>query len=299
MTLWQLKTFATVAREGSFTKAGKILQISQPSVSSLVIGLQKELGVKLFDKLGMKPHLTEAGRLLLKRAESVLGITEKIPEEMEEVKGLKKGRLRIGGSALAAASFLPMALQIFKKSYPGVEAVLKFQTGDNLEQMLLDGDLDFVIMSRRPRSRLLQSEIYREEPIVVIASPRHPLARRDSVPLRLLGKEQWILYTKGTPVREMIESKFADIGFSLTPALEVDVQLGARDAIKSAVAGGLGISLLSKCHVLSDIQAKRLKLIKVSGLNLKQTLYLTVHKTRQGSPLVEAFIDFLRHYSKN
>ncbi|HEY3303706.1 MAG TPA: LysR family transcriptional regulator [Candidatus Binatia bacterium] len=298
MTLWQLKTFATVAKEGSFTKAGKVLQISQPSVSSLVISLQKELGVKLFDRLGVKPHLTEAGRLLLKRAENVLATVEKIPQELEEIRGLKKGRLRIGGSALAAASFLPMAIQMFKKNYPGVEVVIKFQAGEILEQMLVDGELDIAIMSRRPHSSLLHSEPYREEQIVVIAPPRHPLAKRDSVPLKLLGKEQWILYTKGTPVREMIESKFAEIGFSLTPTLEVDVQLGARDAIKNAVAGGLGISLLSKCHVLSDLKANRLKLIKVSGLDLKQPLYLTVQKTRRGSPFVEAFIDFLRRYPK-
>ncbi|MGH7767326.1 MAG: LysR family transcriptional regulator, partial [Candidatus Binatia bacterium] len=117
MTLWQLKTFATVAKEGSFTKAGKTLNISQPSVSALIIGLQKELGVKLFEKLGVKPHLTEAGRSLLQLAESALETIEKIPQEMDEVKGLKKGKLSVGSAGIATPIILP-TIHKFKSRFP-------------------------------------------------------------------------------------------------------------------------------------------------------------------------------------
>jgi DNA-binding transcriptional LysR family regulator len=240
MTLWQLKTFATVAREGSFTKAGKVLNISQPSVSSLVIGLQKELGIKLFDKLGMRPRLTEAGRLLLKRAESVLGITEKIPEEMEQVKGLKKGRIRVGGSPVAAATFLPQAVQTFKEQHPGIDVILLIQRSDSLGIQLLEGELDLAILGRPVRSSLLVGTSYREEEIVAIASPGHPLAKKRLVPLELIAKEPLIVPAKGGPLRDMIERKFAERKLPFMPALEIDTQYGGRDALRSAWQAALG-----------------------------------------------------------
>lgn len=298
MTLYQLEVFALVAKSQSFTKAGKELHVGQPSISALMTGLQKELGVKLFERLGVKNQLTDAGKRFFQKTQNILALIQDAKEEMDEVKGLKKGKLRVGGSPLAAASFLPMVVQTFKKDYPGIEVVLTFQTHDNLETMLLDGELDFAIMNRTPHSPLLSSEPYREEEIVVIAPPKHPLAKKKAVPLKLLAKEPWIVYTKGTAVRDMLESKFFKMGLSLTPALEVEVQVGARDAIKSAVAGGMGIGVLSKWHVSSDVKAKRLKLLKVPGLGLKQPLYLIFHKTRQGSALIQAFADFLRRHSK-
>ncbi|HEY3303929.1 MAG TPA: LysR family transcriptional regulator [Candidatus Binatia bacterium] len=294
MTLWQLKAFATVAKEGSFTKAGKALNISQPSASALVIGLEKELKVKLFEKLGVRPHLTEAGRRLLKLAETVLSTVDKIPDEMDQVKGLKKGRLMVGGAGIATATFLPVAIQKFKKEYPGVDVDLTIQTSEALEQKLLEGNIDLAILSWLPRSRLLLSELYLEEDVVAIAPPRHPLTKRRSVPLTLLAKQPLVTYEKGTPIRNMLEKKFAEKGIPAISAVEVNLQMGSRDAIRGVVANGLGIGFLSKVHVMSDVKAGRLKILKVPELNIKRTMYIVVHKNQQRSPLVRAFIDFLR-----
>lgn len=293
MTLWQLKAFATVAREGSFTKAGKALRISQPSVSALVSGLQKELEVKLFEKLGSKPHLTEAGRRLLQLAESSLAVLDKIPEEMDQVKGLKRGRLVIGGSSIAATFSLPVAVQSFKEKNPGIDVVLKIERSGILEQQLLEGELDLAVMSWFPVSRLLAAEPYHEDEVVFIAPPGHPLARKRAVPMRLLAKEPWIVSEKGNVVRDMVESRFIKAGLSFRPLLEVNLQLGSRDAIKSAVAGGLGIGYSTKSYVVSDVRAGKLKVLKVPDLKLKRSIYIVVHKGKNSS-FAQMFVDFLR-----
>jgi DNA-binding transcriptional LysR family regulator len=298
MTLWQLKTFATVAREGSFTKAGKTLHIAQPSVSALVIGLQKELEIKLFEKLGMKPHLTEAGRRVLLLVERALAIIEKIPEEIDEVKGLRKGRIRVGGAVLAAATFLPLAVQEFKKEHPGIEVVLKIERSESLEKMLLEGDLDVAITTLLLRSPRLMSEPFREEKVVVIAPPNHPLARKRSVPLRLLANEPLIVHEKGTVIRDTVEKKFAERRVPFVPALQVDRERAGRDAIRSAVASGLGIGFLSHCFVAGDLKGGRVKELNVPELKLRQTLHLNVAKKQgKASPLLQNFIEFLnRNY---
>ena len=298
MTLWQLKAFATVAKEGSFTKAGNTLNISQPSVSALVIGLQKELKVKLFEKLGIRPHLTEAGRRLLLLAESVLATIEKIHDEMDQVKGLKKGRLAVGGSGFAGATLLPVTVQAFKKAFPSIEVKVIIQPSVVLEEKLLTGELDVALMGLAPKSRLIEAKTYREERVVVIAPPNHPLSKRRSVPLTLLAQEPMVVDQKGTLSREMVEEVFIKKRLPFAPALEINVLSAGRDAIKSAVASGLGIGFIPEHCITVDVKSGLLKILNVADLKLKRFMYLAFHKKRRQNSLTQAFIDFAENYTK-
>jgi len=299
MTFYQLKVFVTVAKLRNFTLAAQTLHVRQPSVSILMQGLQRELDVKLFERLGTKVHLTRAGEELVHRAERILAEVEGIKEGMDEIKGLKKGKLTVGGSAIAAASFLPVAVQMFKKNHPGVDVILTIQNSRNLHKKLLDGDLDLALTARIPHSPLLLGEPYRDEEVVVIAPPNHPLAKKRSVSLENLSKESIIAYEKGNSIRDMVDRRFAETGLLIKYALEINLQLGSRDAIRCAVANGLGIGFLSKSYVLSDIKARRLKILRVPELQLKRTVYITVHKNRKSSSHVQAFIDILLRHFKN
>jgi len=296
MTLYQLKVFVMVAGLKSFTESAHSLRVRQPSVSLLMQSLQRELDVRLFERLGHKVHLTRAGEELQRIAEEILAKAEGIRERMDEIKGLKKGKISIGGSGIATTLFLPVAIQSFKKECPGVEVNLTIHRSEILEKKLLEGEIDLAILSWLPRSPLLINELYIEDDVVVIAPPKHPLTKKRSVSLTLLAKEPLITYEKGTPVRNMVEKKFAEKGLLSVTALEVGLQMGSRDAIRGAVASGLGIGFLSRCHVASDVQAGRLKILRVPELNIKRTMYITVHKNQQSSPLVQAFIEFLRRY---
>ncbi|MGH7831637.1 MAG: LysR substrate-binding domain-containing protein, partial [Candidatus Binatia bacterium] len=138
-------------------------------------------------------------------------------------------------------------------------------------------------------------EPYHKEEVVVIAPPTHPLTKKGVVPLELLAEELFVMNNKESVIRDMVERTFAERGLSLKIALEINIRFGGRSAIRNAVANGLGIAFVTHCHAKADIEVGRLKILKVADLNLKRTLYTTMHKTRRRSPLVQMFRDFLSH----
>jgi DNA-binding transcriptional LysR family regulator len=201
---------------------------------------------------------------------------------------------RRSSSAVAAASFLPRAVQRFRKEYPGLDIILRIQRSDILEKGLLDGEIDVAILGLAPRSPLLVGKRYREEEVVVIAPPKHPLVKKRFVPLKLLAKESLITEEKGGLIRDMVEQKFTERSLSFSAALEVDSRC-SRDAIRRAVVSGLGVGFISKPHVEADIEAGRLKILRVPELKIKRTMYIAVHKGREVAPFVRPFLDFMRH----
>jgi DNA-binding transcriptional LysR family regulator len=160
----------------------------------------------------------------------------------------------------------------------------------------LDGELDLAILGAAPRSPLLIGIPYRDEEIVVIAPPKHPLTKRRSVSLESLSREPFITPERGTRIREMVEQRFIEKRLPFVSVLEVGSEFGARDAIKSAVANGLGIAFFAKSHAAVDVSAGRLKVLKVPELDLKRTLYIVIHKNRQNSPLIQRFSQFLERF---
>jgi LysR family transcriptional regulator, low CO2-responsive transcriptional regulator len=294
MTLHQLRVFLKVAEVQSFTEAAKALGLTQPSVSSLIQGLVDELGYELFERHGIKISLTPEGNVFVRRTRDALAIIDGTKDEIEELHGLKKGKVIVGGSPIPAASFLPVAVQKFKKEHPGIQVVLKIQSNNNLERQLLDREVDVALVSWPPRSPQLRSETYLEEQIVAIAPPNHPLAKKRGVTLRMLGKEPLVASDSGIGTRDMVEQRFARKGVPFVPTIQISAQIGARDAIRNAVASGLGIGFIAHCHVTADIDAGRVKILNVPELNLKRVIYIVTHKNRPVAPLVQAFRTFLQ-----
>ena len=299
MTLYQLKVFATVAKLKSFTLAADALRVRQPSATLIIQNLQRELDTKLFERLGNKIRLTAVGQELLREAEAIVARADGIKDKVDEVKGLKKGKIAVGGSGFAASFFLPFALREFQKLYPAINVSLNVERSQVLEKMLLAGDLDIAVLGRPSKCPVLLVEPYQEKEMVFVAPPNHPLTRKRSVPLEIIAKEPLIVSRDGSYVRDMLERKFSERGLPFSPLLEVDIhQLGGRDAEKNAVAMGLGIGFLSRCYVELEVKAGRLKVLKVPELNIKRTICIAVHKNRQSSPHVQVFRDFLKRYKQ-
>lgn len=283
----------------NFTQAAKSLKVRQPSISLTIKVLERELGTKLFEKLGNKIHLSPSGELLLRYADEILSKVQRLRDEVDELNGLKHGRLRIGGTALPAASFLPVLIQCFKRDNPGVDVLLSVQHSEILEKRILDGELDvaFVLQMASP-SQLLHLEPFWKEEVVAIAPPDHPLTRRRSVPLRLVAEEPLIIQEKGAPIRDAVEQQFVKKKLPLNIGLELEVQFGSREAIRNAVANNLGIGFMSLPHVASDVKAGRVKIIRVPELRLSQSIQMAVHRSRQ-VPLVRTFVDFARKFKRS
>ncbi|MGH7828787.1 MAG: LysR family transcriptional regulator, partial [Candidatus Binatia bacterium] len=279
MTLYQLQVFTTVAKLKSFTLAGKKLSVRQPSVSLMVGELGREVGAKLFERFGAKVRLTNAGKHLLHRAEEILARAEEAKERIHQITGLEKGRVIVGGSALAGASFLPAAVQAFKGQYPDFEVILRLHKSESLEKELLEGRIDVALTGRLPTSSLLIAEHFCEEEVIVIAPPKHPLAKMRTVPLELIANEPLVIQKKGRLVRDLVEREFVEKGLPFAGALEIDAPFSPKDAIKRAVASGLGLGFLCREYVAADLEAGRIEALRVPELQIKRPIYRVVHKS--------------------
>ena len=284
------------AELGSFTEAGVTLDLRQPSVTALIQGLERNLKVKLFDRMGNKIRLTGAGEKLLQHGKEMLAKADQITEEMDGIRGLEIGKLSVGASFIPAASFVPLAIQVFKNQYQGINLHLKVDRSRGLEKDLLEGKIDVAILSHPPESPHLVGKAHRDEDIVIIGPPNHPLAKKRSVSLEALAKEPFIVSKEVGHNRASIEQAFAEKGLSLQVIMEVDVSYGTRDAIITAVANGIGFGVNHMCQVEGDVKLGRLSVLKVPELKLKRIMHITIHNSRKSSLLVEAFINFLEKY---
>jgi len=299
MTIHQLRVLVTVGKLRSFTRASRSLDVSQPSVTLLIQNLQRELGTDLFNRLGNKIRPTRAGEIVLVQAKGLLAKVDQLKERIDEITGKKKGRLMIGSTFLPSISFLPSAVDKFIKAYPRIEVLFEIGVRSTIVKALLDGELDIGVITRAPQVPLLITKPYRVEEIVVIAPPNHPLTKKRSVPLKLLGKEKFIVVKKGQgQIRDSVEKLFIKKGIPFNVALEISSNFGSRDVIRTAVANNLGIGFGYKNNTKIYVKAGLVKVLKVPELKLKQKIYIVAHKNRQRLPLVKAFSAHLRDPKK-
>jgi DNA-binding transcriptional LysR family regulator len=241
MELHQLRYFMTVVREGTFTKAAQRLFIAQPSLSEQIRKLETELGSPLFQRLGRTLALTSAGEAFLPHAERVVLEVEQARARVEEVRGLRRGRLSIGVLSTAAARLLPRFLAELRDGHPGVEVVLR--EGDvsaDLEQLVHDGALDLAIVRLPVRRQDLEARLLVREPLVAVVPPGHRLRDRRSVDLAELADEPFVAMRTGYGLRELLERSCQEAGFEPRVVFETS-QVGT---VVGLVLAGIGVTVL-------------------------------------------------------
>jgi len=244
MELHQLRYFVAVVREGTFTRAAQRLYITQPSLSEQIRKLETELGSPLFRRLGRTLALTSAGESLLPHAEKVMFEVEEARARVQEVRGLRRGRLSIGVLPSAAARLLPRFLAEFRRHHPGVEVALCEESDSaELEQLVHDGVLDLAIVRLPPTRRTdLEAEILVREPLVLVAPPGHRLADRRSVALADLAHEPFVMMRPGHGLRESLQRLCRQAGFDPHIVFEAG-QLGS---LVGLVLAGIGITVVPR-----------------------------------------------------
>jgi len=228
MTLHQLRVYSVVMKVQGVNAAARRLNLTQPSVSLVLKSLEDSLGVELYKRLRHK-HLqpTDAGKVVLQFAEELILRETRLKEEIDEIQGLKKGKLIIGGSGLAGQTFLPQIVARFEKLHPGVEIFLRIEPTDILQEMLADGEVDIAVLALR-QDRVthqgIEVEHYCDEEVVVVAPFTHPLTKRRSVSLKLLLEERFILGKKGdSRIREALEKLLNEKGLSCKQSMEINI----------------------------------------------------------------------------
>jgi DNA-binding transcriptional LysR family regulator len=293
LTLRQLKVFESVARHLNYTRAAEELHLTQPAVSMQVKQLEGSLGAALFEQLGKRIHLTEAGKEVLGYARNISQQLDELEAVLNRQKGLAGGRLRVS-VATTANYFVPAVLGSFSRRYPDITVSLDVTNRETLLRQLSENLVDLVIMGRPPAEADVEAEVFLENPLVIVAPPAHPLAREKKIPLKRLQEEIFLVREPGSGTRVAMERFFSERGMHLRTGMEV----GSNEAIKQSVQAGLGLGLLSRATVAQELALGQLVLLDVAEFPIMRHWYMVHRRGKRLSPVARAFHDFVLSEAK-
>ncbi len=291
-TLHQLKVFEAAARHGSFTRAAEELFLTQPTVSMQIKQLTKSVGLPLFEQVGKRLFLTEAGRELFATCREIFGTIAEFEMKVANLKGLKQGQLRL--AVITTAKYIiPRLLATFCQIYPGIDISLQVTNHEGILERMVNNLDDLYIMSQVPDHIDVNYEPFLENPLVVFAPLNHPLSEEKNIPIERLGAEPFIMREPGSGTRSAVQTLLDERGVKV----KVKLELGSNEAIKQAIAGGLGISVLSRHTLLTD--ASQFSILDVEHFPIKRTWYMVYPGGKQLSIVARAYYDYLLEATKN
>lgn len=290
MTFHQLQTFLLVARTGSFTQTARELGASQPTVSLQVKALGRLLGTPLVQRHGRGVRLTPAGEALRRYAGEVLDGLRVLQEHVHALNGGHTGSFALGASATTGGYVLPSILSRFRVRFPKVEIQLHVDSPEHLfRDLLADGlDVVFSVGVRAPSGVTVEPVC--DEELVIVVSPRHPLARRRRVTAQDLSGQPLVTSLPGALFRELVEEKLRKAG--VTPRVAIEAR--HPEAMKKLVEHNMGYSLLFGPSVAEELKSRRLVAVRLPGPPLTGQLIMAFRRHRISSPLVRHFVQFVR-----
>ena len=237
--LERLRVFHAVAQAESFTKAADSLHLTQSGISKHIKAMEEELGVALFDREPRKVSLTQAGEILYEAAQEVLGSVASAEQRIQELAGLRHGRLRVGASFPVGLYVLPRVLAAYRKEYPAIEVTLAIATTASIEAKVLDNKLDFGLVSADVRHTRLLTFAFMTDELVAIVPPEHKWAHRRNIKTQELADETFIFAARGAGARATVEERLKAKGIVLPNILD----FVNAEGVKHAVEAGLGVSI--------------------------------------------------------
>lgn len=298
MTLTQLRTFCTVARLNSFSRAAEELHLTQPAVSAQVVALEEFLKVRLFDRVGKKISLSEAGRVVLKSGEEILERVSTMRREVEDLSGLRSGTLAVGASQVIGVYLLPAILAAFRKQFPAIELSVQIEPARRIVDLLLSNEVDIGLVGEGvaiDEGRIGVKAVFRDE-LVLIVPAGHVFAEMASVKPASLTDMPFVFPHRDSASSESVLDRLGARGIRPNSVLE----LGNIGAVKRAVEAGMGISIVSKLAVEHELRDGRLESVPLAGLRLERQILLCWHHHRPFSKVAEAFIAFVaRHPARD
>jgi LysR family transcriptional regulator, low CO2-responsive transcriptional regulator len=292
-TLHQLKVFEVVARHGSFTRAAEELFLTQPTVSIQVKQLTKAVGLPLFEQVGKRLYLTDAGRELLATCREIFDRLDQFEMTVADFKGLKQGRLRLA-AVTTTKYFIPRLLGPFCQKYPGIDIEFQVTNHERLVARLSENLDDLYILSQLPEHLDISYHAFLDNPLVVLAPVFHPLAQEKNIPLKRIAEEPFIMREPGSGTRSSIQKLLDQHGLSV----KVRLELGSNEAIKQAIIGGLGISVLSRHTLGLEANTNKLAILDVEGFPIRRHWYAVYPAGKQLSVVAHTFFQYLLEEAK-
>jgi DNA-binding transcriptional LysR family regulator len=288
VTLRQLEVFAAVARNKSFTRAAEALHLSQPGVSMQIKQLESSIGLPLFEHVGKKIFLTDAGREMFAYSQGIRNLLDEAEDVLEELKGVQSGKLAIS-VATTASHFATRLLAAFSKQYEGVTISLDITNRESLRHQLENNEPDLVIMGQPPEGLDVESETFMKNPLVMIAPAGYPLGTDKNIPLQRFEDEHFVVRESGSGTRSAIQRSFDEHGV----AFHTGIEMTSNEAIKQAVEAGLGLGIVSIHTLELELETKRLQILDVEDFPIQRYWYILQRKGKRLSPVAKAFKSFV------
>jgi len=293
MEIRQLRAFVAIAELGTFTAAAQRVHVTQAAISMQIRQLETELGSKLFVRAPRRVMLTEAGEKLLLRARQILCDHDAAIDELAELAGAERGRLRVGSaSAMVTTDVLPKLLKELRKQHANAEVSVGSGTSEALVHQILGGELDVAFVSLPVEARNIQTERLSQDQLVAIASPRHRLAKQKTISAYTLAGEKLILGQRGGNTRRLIDEFFAHAGV----ALQVSMELSRQAAIRRMVEEDMGVGIVPLQTVVQDVEKGRLVRWWIEGAQINWELGIAKLTGGYESPILRTFLQLARDH---
>ncbi|GAB7535478.1 LysR family transcriptional regulator [Burkholderia sp. 22PA0099] len=287
ITIRQLKTFESVARNLSFSRAAEDLHLTQPAVSMQIKQMEDHAGVSLFSHVGKRIALTDAGELMLRHSLAILADLKAAEQSFATLKTGSAQRLRVG-LITSCSYFFPQLIGAFMQQKPGVDLDMSVRSRDQLVAQLRSDSLDLAVMVQAPDDAAIVAEPFAPNPFVLVATPDHPLAGVRDIARSRIAQECLLVRESGTDTRSA-----ADDSFRGQPYAPRFMEIGCAEAIKQSVMAGMGISLLPKQTVQSELRAGLLAVLDVQGFPRKRNWCVVHRADRHLPPAAVHFREFL------
>jgi LysR family transcriptional regulator, transcription activator of glutamate synthase operon len=288
MELRQLRSAVTIARRLSFTAAAEELAVAQPALSQQIAALERELGVRLFDRTNRRVALTDAGRAFVSRAERIIGDLDAAAQEMSAYAGGLRGRVVVGTYQSFAEYTLPKLLGRFHAEHPGIEVALREGMADALLAAMHSGTLDVFVgdVSASSLPAFRTEPLYEDELVIAVAA-RHRLASRASVRIDDLRDEAFVIFRPGSTMTHRLNQLARDAGFAPRVAFESEDSL----TVRSLVAEGLGVALYPRA--LGNTPGPNVALLSIAPHPVMRRMSIVTRSEPHG-PAVQRFLAFIR-----
>ncbi|TQK05431.1 LysR family transcriptional regulator [Herbaspirillum sp. SJZ107] len=287
-TLRQLKAFEAVARHLSFSRAATELHLTQPAVSTQIRMLEDHAGLPLFEQLGKKTYLTQAGTELLDFARAIIRQFEDAEAAMAHYKGIASGRLNVAVIS-AGDYFFPQLMVAFARRHPGVQLNLTVHNREELLGQLAANRTDLAVMVRPPAQDDVQHDAFAPHPYVIVAAPDHPLAGQAHIGMAALLRHPFVVRERGSDTWHSMEDAF---GAHLAE-LQVAMEIRSTETIKQAVIAGMGLGFLSAHTIGRELTDRSLTVLQVDGFPLMLHWYVVHRREKRLPPVARAFHQFL------
>jgi DNA-binding transcriptional LysR family regulator len=288
----QLQAFCAVVEKKSFSQAAEQLGVTQPAVSLQVRALEQRLGQSLLDRSGRRVEPTEVGRRLYRSAQRMLALEEQLLDEVSAGDGRLTGTLAIGASTGPGAHLVPLLLCDFQREHPDLRVALSIWDTQTVIDRVVDRQLELGVVGALRRHRSLEFEPLVRDEIVLAVPPGHDAAG-GTISLGALREETLIVMQEGAGVRQVVEEELRRAGLRLR-GVEVKLELGLQESVKSAVAAGYGVAFISRTAIEGELAAGRLAAVHVEGVEPARQIYIVRARGRSATRAAEAFLSFAK-----